>query len=229
MPLVWRVNDAVLRAGQTIEATFRAEQVTDIKGWQFGLHFDPEYLQVANLTTADALGLEPEVNFGLYQAEQGDIRSLWADAEQRSLDKGESVFTVRFKVLRDGPALSKVLRLDNKVQESYALSKYLDRVSVLLSFDDLPILPQSPVLHQNIPNPFGEETQIRFELPSGSDIELSIHDLNGRLIKAIKGFYGQGLHEVRFGRGELGRYTGVLLYTLRCGEFTATRRMVLID
>jgi hypothetical protein len=228
-PLVWRVKDAALKEGQIVEATFRAEQLTDLKGWQFGLHFDPEYLEVENLTTANVLALDPEVNFGLYQADQGDIRSLWADAEKQSLKKGESVFTLRFKARQGGRTLSEVLRLDDAVMEGYALSDNLDRVAVLLSFDGAPAAAQEPVLYQNTPNPFDKETRVRFELPSDSDIQLSIHDVNGRLIKEFNGFYSQGLHEVRFGRGELGQYSGVLYYTLRCGEFTATRKMVVMD
>jgi hypothetical protein len=228
-PLIWRVQDAILKEGQTIEATFRAEQMTDLKGWQFGLHFDPEYLQVEDLTTTGALPLDPEVNFGLYQADQGDIRSLWADAEKQSLKKGEPVFTLRFKALQSGPALSEVLRLDEEVQQSYALSENLDEVGILLSFDGVRSRAKEPVLYQNTPNPFDKETRVRFELPSDSDIQLSIHDVNGRLIKEFNGFYSQGLHEVRFGRGELGQHAGVLYYTLRCGEFTATRKMVVMD
>jgi len=228
-PLVWRVKDAHLKAGETIEAVFKAEQLTDIKGWQFGLHFDPEYLQVEDLTTTTALPLDTEVNFGLYQADQGDIRSLWADAEKQSLKAGEQVFTVRFKALQSGRTLSSVLGLDDEVLESYALSESLDRVAVLLAFDGVRPISETPVLHQNTPNPFDNETRVRFELPSDSDIQLTIHDVNGRVIKEFNGFYAQGLHEVRFGRGELGQYTGILYYTLRSGEFTATRKMVVID
>jgi hypothetical protein len=228
-PLVWRVKDANLKEGETIEAVFTAEQITDIKGWQFGLHFDPEYLQVEDLTTTAALPLDPEVNFGLYQADQGDIRSLWANAEKQSLKAGERVFTVRFKVLQGGRTLSSVLGLDDDVLESYALSENLDRVAVLLAFDGVRPVSESPVLHQNTPNPFDKETRVRFELPSDSDIQLTIHDVNGRLIKEFNGFYSQGLHELRFGRGELGQHAGILYYTLRCGEFTATRKMVVID
>jgi hypothetical protein len=88
---------------------------------------------------------------------------------------------------------------------------------------------QSPVLYQNTPNPFDKETNVRFELPEASDIQLTIHDVNGRLINELNGYYSKGLHEVHFGRGEFGQYAGVLYYTLRSGDFIATRKMVIID
>ncbi|MGI9160786.1 MAG: cohesin domain-containing protein, partial [Saprospiraceae bacterium] len=231
-PLVWKLKDAALREGETVEAVFRAEQMTDLLGWQFGLRFDPTYLQAEEIATTPALPLDPAVNFGLYQAELGEIRSLWADADKQSLENGEQVFTVRFKVRKGGAKLSEVLQLDNAVLECFALSENLDPVAVLLSFEDIRPSPASkaaPILYQNMPNPFDRETRVRFELPEDSDVRLTIHDVNGRLIKELNGHYSKGLHEVRFGRGEIGPYAGVLYYTLRCGEFTVTRRMVVID
>jgi hypothetical protein len=169
------------------------------------------------------------VNFGLYQTDQGDIRSLWADAEKRSLSKGTEVFTLRFKAVRGGRMLSEVLGLDDDVLHCFALSENLDPVALLLEFEDTTQKNATPVLHQNTPNPFDRETRMRFELPAASDIRLSIHDVNGRLVREFTGYYSEGLHELRFNRGDLGQSSGVLYYTLQCGGFTATRRMVVID
>jgi hypothetical protein len=169
------------------------------------------------------------VNFGLYQADQGNIRSLWSDAEKQSLKRDEPVFTLRFKALQSGVKLSDVLRLDEAVQQSLALSPNLDEVAVMLSFDGSRAFGKEPILYQNTPNPFDKETRVRFELPTDSDIQLSIHDVTGRLIQEFNGFYSEGLHEVIFNRGQLGKYSGVLYYTLRCGDFTATRRMIVIE
>ena len=232
-PLVWRVKDVNLREGETVDAVFSAEQMTNLAGWQFGMQFDPEYLQVESLTTTAAMPeLDPEVNFGLYQVDKGEIRSLWADAGAKSLSRGASVFSIRFKVLKGGRQLSSLLHLDNEVLESFAISANLDPVSVVLRFDDISLPTDGkgePVLYQNTPNPFNKDTYVRFELPESADIQLSIHDINGRLIKEYNGFYDAGIHEVRFNRGELSNYAGVLYYTLRCGEYTVTRRMVIMD
>ena len=200
----------------------------NLRGWQFGLQFDPEYLKVDTLTTTDALPLDPEVNFGLYQADMGEIRSLWADGITKSLNKGESVFTLRFTALQGGKNLSDVLKLEEG-SATYALTDQRDQVAVMLSFDGQVRADQTPVLYQNTPNPFDKETSVRFELPEAADIQLTIHDVNGRLIKELNGYYSEGIHEVRFGRGEMGQYAGVLYYTLRSGDFVATRKMVVID
>jgi hypothetical protein len=230
-PLVWSVNDTQLAEGKTIDAEFKVGQMDNLRGWQFGLQFDPEYLKVDTVTTTNALPLDPEVNFGLYQADMGEIRSLWTDGTTKSLNKGESVFTLRFTALQGGKNLSEVLKLEEG-SATYALTDQRDQVAVMLSFkgqDQLNQSNQSPVLYQNTPNPFDKETSVRFELPESSDIQLTIHDVNGRLINELNGYYSKGLHEVRFERGEFGQYAGVFYYTLRSGNFIATRKMVIID
>jgi hypothetical protein len=232
LPLIWRVNDTQLAEGKTIDAEFRVGQMDNLRGWQFGLQFDPEYLKVDTVTTTNALPLDPEVNFGLYQADMGEIRSLWAGGITKSLPNGESVFTLRFTALQGGKNLSDVLKMEDDLSATYALTDQRDQVAVMLSFkgqDQPNHSNQSPVLYQNTPNPFDKETSVRFELPEASDIQLTIHDVNGRLINELNGYYSKGLHEVHFGRGEFGQYAGVLYYTLRSGDFIATRKMVIID
>ena len=114
-PLVWRVDDTQLAEGKTIDAEFRVGQMDNLRGWQFGLQFDPEYLKVDTVTTTNALPLDPEVNFGLYQADMGEIRSLWTDGITKSLPNGESVFTLRFTALQGGKNLSDVLKMEGSI------------------------------------------------------------------------------------------------------------------
>jgi hypothetical protein len=230
LPLVWEVEDRKLRTGESIDVTFSAEQMQDLLGWQFGLNFDPTKLAVKNLATSQAMPLDPDVNFGLYQADQGEIRSLWADFKPTTLAKGARVFTLTFDVLNGGSLLSEVLGLDDEVLEGFAIHETKEPVNVMLSFRGTDAVAYGqPVLHQNVPNPFSQETRVRFELPIASDIQLTVHDVNGRMVKEINGFYSAGLHEVRFGRGEFGGFAGVMYYTLRCGDFVATKRMVVIE
>ncbi len=83
-------------------------------------------------------------------------------------------------------------------------------------------------LLQNRPNPFSNETLIGFNLPEATEATLTIYDLNGRILKVFNGDYAQGLNEVKVNRSELGG-TGVLYYTLRTQNETATKVMVIID
>jgi hypothetical protein len=59
--------------------------------------------------------------------------------------------------------------------------------------------PYQFVLHQNYPNPFNPETTIRFDLPETGDIEISIYDISGKLVKVlINEFCNSGSHSVKW-------------------------------
>jgi hypothetical protein len=86
-------------------------------------------------------------------------------------------------------------------------------------------------LHQNTPNPFSSEAVIRFELPEAGQAVFSVHDLRGRLLYERRGFYQEGLHEIRLDALDVARpgfSPGVLSYTLRTSKHSATRRMAVL-
>jgi hypothetical protein len=91
--------------------------------------------------------------------------------------------------------------------------------------------PGSYALYQNAPNPFRPGTEIRFDLPRSSSVELRIFDVSGRLVRVLvddRSMPG-GAHDVRWdGVDGSGRRTaaGVYFYKLQAGEFRSTRRMV---
>jgi hypothetical protein len=82
-------------------------------------------------------------------------------------------------------------------------------------------------LEQNVPNPFRGETTLAFSLPQAGEATLSVFDLNGRAVKVVRGHYDAGYHQIRLTHQELPA-TGVWYYQLRAGEFSATRRMVVV-
>jgi endonuclease I len=89
------------------------------------------------------------------------------------------------------------------------------------------------VLHQNTPNPFNPATTISFSLPARMDVDLAVYDVNGRLVQRLaSGSFAGGSHRVEWcGRDAAGRDmpSGIYFARLRAGEFTATRKMVLLE
>jgi hypothetical protein len=87
-------------------------------------------------------------------------------------------------------------------------------------------------LHQNIPNPFNPTTQITFELARRENVEISVYDVKGRLVKSLfKGERGTGPHSVTWdGTAANGARvaSGVYFYVLRTSTEETARRMVLL-
>lgn len=96
-------------------------------------------------------------------------------------------------------------------------------------------LPTEFGLRQNYPNPFNPTTTINFQIPAGSyemPTRLNIYDIQGRLIRTIlnqklpPGYYSEfwnGLNE----NGE-SVSSGIYFYSMSSGNFTSTRKMVVI-
>jgi hypothetical protein len=89
------------------------------------------------------------------------------------------------------------------------------------------LVPQEFALGQNYPNPFNPETQIAFNLPQNSEVELSIYNVLGQKIATlINTEMAAGQHVMTWSADTMP--TGVYFYTINAGEYTATKRMVLL-
>lgn len=82
------------------------------------------------------------------------------------------------------------------------------------------------------PNPFRRDTVIRFALPDPAPARLVVFDVSGRLVRTLMDAPAvAGANAVRWdGCDERGRAvsSGVYLYSLRSGDVTMTRRVVLV-
>jgi hypothetical protein len=96
--------------------------------------------------------------------------------------------------------------------------------------------PKEPALWQNYPNAFNPETWMPFQLSEAASVTLSIYDVSGKLVRTLKlgqklpGYYLDKSNAAYWdGRNSNGERmgSGVYFYSLRAGDFTAVRRMVL--
>lgn len=87
-------------------------------------------------------------------------------------------------------------------------------------------------LHQNVPNPFNPSTRITFDLAQRENVDISVYDVNGRLVNTLfKGRKDAGPHAVTWdGTNADGARvsSGVYLYVLRTSTGQVARRMVLL-
>jgi hypothetical protein len=82
-------------------------------------------------------------------------------------------------------------------------------------------------LDQNYPNPFNPGTTIRFALPQGAHVDLSLYNTLGQRVRTlIDGEESAGFHEVRLDGTNLA--SGVYMYLIRAGEFIQSKKLLLI-
>jgi hypothetical protein len=82
-------------------------------------------------------------------------------------------------------------------------------------------------LHNNYPNPFNPSTQIRFSIPKNEFVSLRIYNSLGKeAAELISQNLSAGDYTYFFDASELS--SGTYFYTLASGNFTETKRMVLV-
>jgi len=93
--------------------------------------------------------------------------------------------------------------------------------------DEPPLADNGYRLHQNIPNPFKDETMISFTIPNSEQVQLRIMDSVGREIALlVDEKLEAGYHEVSFSNKDLP--PGVYYYTLRGENTVMAKQMVVL-
>jgi hypothetical protein len=87
-------------------------------------------------------------------------------------------------------------------------------------------LPTNFALSQNYPNPFNPSTVISFSLPTRSEYSLSVYNVTGQVVATFAGVEEAGTVELVWDAGQLA--SGVYFYRLQAGNFTDTKKMVLL-
>ena len=91
-------------------------------------------------------------------------------------------------------------------------------------------------LAPNFPNPFNPETWIPYQLASDVDVTLTIHALDGELVRrlvlghqTVGTYYSRSRAAYWDGKNDFGELaaSGVYFYTLTAGDFSATQKMLI--
>jgi hypothetical protein len=82
-------------------------------------------------------------------------------------------------------------------------------------------------LSQNYPNPFNPSTSISYTLAADQFVSLKVYDVLGREVATlVNQVMNAGSHKVSFNASSLS--TGLYFYTINAGDFTSTKKMMLI-
>lgn len=87
--------------------------------------------------------------------------------------------------------------------------------------------PKEYALNQNYPNPFNPFTTIKYALPQASQVNLSVFNTLGqRVALLVDEKQEPGYHEVNFNAA--GLTSGVYFYKIQAGEYTETKKLILV-
>lgn len=105
-------------------------------------------------------------------------------------------------------------------------TKY-DRISFVGIITPLVNVPENFYLSQNYPNPFNPETVISFGIPENSNVNISVYDVNGRLVNnPVNTYLTKGSYNLSFSGSQLS--SGIYFYRINAGRYAETKTMILV-
>ncbi|MCB0550755.1 MAG: DUF11 domain-containing protein [Phaeodactylibacter sp.] len=223
-----RAPEMELSAGEVVEVPITADQLESIRGYQFTLELGLSALELIDIE----YGLADENSIGLHGLPEGYITASWYRKDDLVYEEGEPFFTLHLRANTRG-RLSDLLRISSRytLAEAYTPDQALLDVALRFGAGN-PVETTAFRLYQNRPNPFSRESVIGFELPENGAAQLSVFDLNGRLLLQHQGLFSKGYNELLLNRDEWlpgAAGGGVLYYRLQMGNRVATRKMILLE
>lgn len=222
------LDDRHLVAGEDYLIDLRTGAFKDLAGYQFGLRFDPRYLEIVDVVPGDLADLDIS-NFAVLN-ELGLLSSSWNVREDalRELPEETNLVQLIVRAKVDAP-LSKLFSLD---QRSVTPEVYDDKLrvgQVELAFQEGDELVEGGfVLYQNQPNPFEQTTRIPFQLPKADQLNLIVLDAAGKVVLQQTQNFDKGYQEWLLDRQELPA-AGVYYYRLISSYGEATRKMIVAE
>ncbi len=130
-----------------------------------------------------------------------------------------------------GTYIAMNLKLDGNIIRGWAvtsngrIARYHELISGITNNQNN--TPENYTLLQNYPNPFNPSTKISFSLPKAGNVTLVVYDILGREVATIMNeFTTAGNHTINFNASNLS--SGVYFYKIQAGDFTDTKKMMLI-
>ncbi len=215
--------------GEMIDVYFYSQDFQNIGSFQFAAEFDTDLLEfeeIIALNGSPVSGLMHNPNL----VEEGTIIASWfsTSGEGVSANSGQAVFAMRFKARQDieNEAL---LNLNNSQLRSEVMTGNYELLSInfeqaAATTNQIELSNEGYYLEQNQPNPFTEQSFIEFGLADAQEVNFLIVNNLGEVAFSQNAAFGKGTHRIEL--KDLNLPAGVYFYSLRAGDFVATRKMI---
>ena len=169
---------------------------------------------------------DPVTGTGELDLWPGD-RRMMGSCGPFTMNPGDSqAVTVKISAAQDKDRLRSLATVRNYLDDTTGLSGGID------SNPAPPLVPEKYGLFQNYPNPFNPSTTILYNLPASSHVMLEVINSLGQRVKLlVNEIKPAGEYAVSWnGTDKNGDKvaSGIYFYRLKAGEYSATRKMVLV-
>lgn len=228
----------------------------DLSGFSIGLKYDSTKLEITTKKRYDTTGCAIPVAARSYISENiltpGIYLIGWADFSAENpipastTDKGKLLITIKFKVKSTATPATIVLDSTFVAPGGKFVLSTIEGASVSPQYVHCPggdialpvqeiqtqLLPEHYELGQNMPNPFNPNTVIVFAVPRPAEVRIDVFNVLGQKVKTLANEFSKaGYKRVEWdGKDDNGSSvaSGVYLYRMTAGDFSETKKMLLL-
>ena len=222
----FEINSVPASPGKSVMVPVIGKKLQHIGAISLKINYDPSVLSFQSASNAVVTGMTTDASGGV-------VSISWFDqtgTHPLNIDSA-SIVDLNFNFVQDSTSLT---FLGDKSEIADSLGQVLQTVvylngkvyTMVTAVKKVPGLPTKYNLNQNYPNPFNPTTKIDFSIPKESQVVLKIYNAIGQEVSTlVNGELHAGNYSFNFNAVNLP--SGIYLYRLNAGEYTATKKMIL--
>jgi len=209
-------DDLVVTKGQVVSIPFNLESEQELNGFQVNLDYNSDQLIILEVLRKDG-----SLNQANYKISDTNLKISYDGDSKQELFEVLAIMKINGDLSNAFKVNEKEMKSELYTSEGNLLSPTVIGATAYTEGDFL-------VLEQNLPNPFNTQTAINFYLPESGQVELSITDVEGKLIKTNTKNFEFGHNSLMVTKDELNG-SGVYYLTLSAKNNRQTIKMILVD
>lgn len=218
-------TDIFLAKGQTATLTFSAENIGDLLGLQYTLATNAPDLIIEKVVEGAILKLK---NIGTNLKNRGYLLTSWTNELSNKDALSKELFSLKIRANRAGK-VSDLLHISNYFLQAEGYHSDGSRLKVALKFTEKKLdFSNHFSLSQNQPNPFAENTVIKYQLPQAEMVTFTIFDMQGKVLASTVQKGKTGWNEIKISRANLPN-SGIYFYQIKTAHGQLTKKMILIE
>ncbi len=207
-----KLNLDETKAGNNQVYTISAENFNEVYGFQFTLEGISEVISIeGNGLTID------DSNISVVN---GALAMSWNSATAITTSQNEALFTITVETLANAAISDRLVRAEAYVGAD------LETLNIELNGNASQV---ENALGQNEPNPFKGQTNVGFSLANAGAATFTVFDLTGKVVYSMTDNYQAGNHTITLDQRDLVGTANVLYYKIDSGDFTATKKMIILE
>ena len=217
-PFIIKVDEINYKAGDQVSIPIYSSMFDEVYGIQFTM--ESESLDLLSVKSG-ALPIK-ENNYAI---NDGKLSFTWNDISAISIDDSILFYIDAFANV-DG-SVSNDLNVNSTITKSEVYTgESLKTTEVYLQAGSNGIFEDT--LGQNRPNPFSNDSEINITLSKSQDASIIFFDPQGKVLKRIDDYFPKGKSIISISSEWFGS-TGIVYYKLEANQFSAMRKMVIVN